>query len=293
MNNLDKKKNLRTFDNYGKISFRSDLEFDPEKIIKTKIPSKKTLFILENVLTDGECNQLIESSNPYYESLDKEYLRKERDNQRVLSQDKEFADILFSRISKHLDDNNLKPCGFGTKGKWSPLKINSCFRYSKYVSPSVGFVPHRDATYIEDEDTRSILSILIYLNDDYQGGSTIFYKTHNKRTMDQIVEDEMSFGYDERFQYKGKKGSVLIFNHNMIHKGDQIHRGTKYLIRSDIIYKCIRDKDYTREWLYNHDFLQCIELYREAINQELDGNIEKSSYLFQKALAIRQCHKEK
>jgi len=289
------KQNLRTFDNYANIIFKADPDFDETKIVQINplVRTKKTLFILENILTANECEQLIIKSDPHYMKLDSEYLLTERDGQRVLSNDKKFADVLYMRIQKYLPNKNLQPCGFGVSGKWTPLKINSCFRYCKYIGPSLGFAPHRDATYIENETTRSILTILIYLNDEYQRGSTIFYKTNNKRTMDQTVSDEMKNGFMERFNYKPKKGSVLIFNHNMIHKGDAIMpNDVKYMIRSDIVFACERYDDYNYDWQQNPNFIRCIELYREAFNQELDGNKEKASYLYQRALAIRQCHKE-
>ncbi len=126
---------------------------------------------------------------------------------------------------------NIKPCGFGTDGEWKFDSINECFRYNQYISPSIGFKAHRDATFIENEDTRSIFSILIYLNDNFSGGDTVFYDALGTRSKEDLVNDEMNKGFVELFRYKPKKGSVLIFNHNIIHE--------TYVIRSDIIFKRI------------------------------------------------------
>lgn len=301
---LSRKKYLRTFDNYANIKFEIDLHFNQDNIIyhdkeSLNVKTKKTLFVLENVLTNQECDNLIKLSDPHYAKLDDEYKIDERDSYRVLADDTYFSDVLYSRIQKYLHDDNIinkdiKPCGFGIEGKWTPLKINNCFRYSKYVKDSYGFAPHRDATYIENENIRSILTILIYLNDDFEKGNTIFYKTLQKRQTYQTVSDEMKGGYVERFRYKVKKGSVLIFDHNMIHSGEDLinsNSKSKYLIRSDIVFQCERYENYKHDWLSNKYFLEAIELYREAFNQELDGNLEASSKLYQKALALRQFHK--
>lgn len=287
---LSNKKYLRTFDNYANIKFKEDLKFDINNIIKVDIPTKKTLFVLKNVLTYSEVNNLIKKSEPHYKKLDDEYLIVERDSYRVLSNDTVFAKVLFERIKPYLTQK-IKPCGFGVQGKWIPHKINQCFRFCKYISKSKGFKPHRDATYIENEDIRSILTVIIYLNDS--DTCTTFYKTNTKRKIYQTVEDEMMGGFVERFKYKPEKGSILIFNHDMIHAGNPvIDEQNKYIIRSDIVYirKHKDEEEIERKWLKNPYFIETIKLYREAFNQELDGNIEESSLLYKKALALRQFH---
>lgn len=305
------KKYLRSFDNYGDIKFDSDSSFIKSKIKKRDIvdavssdnDSKKLLLMLDNVLTDSECDTLIERSEPWYEKLDNEYVVLERDSFRVLSDDSEFASVLFKRIEPHIladkrygEHVNKKPCGFGVDDKdWEISKINHCFRFCKYVPGSDGFKAHRDATYIENEDSRSILTILIYLNDS--NADTIFYETTTKRQIYQTVDDEMKAGYCEKIRIRPKKGSVLIFNHNMIHSGDLLDSskssGNKYIVRSDVVYKCVkRHPKYNYNWMKDKYFIECVNLFREAFNQELDGNLQEASRMYQKANALRQCHTE-
>ncbi len=106
---------------------------------------------------------------------------------------------------------------------------------------------------------------------------------------EELVEDEMKKGYSERFRYKPKTGSVLIFNHNMIHKGEKLESGIKYVIRTDVVFKRIaKPQDYSHEWKKNPDFLEAINYFRKAINDELDGNLKEASIYYQKELAIRQ-----
>jgi len=56
---------------------------------------------------------------------------------------------------------------------------------------------------------------MIYLNDDFKGGETKFN--------DLIVAP--------------KKGTALIFYHYLEHEGSEVIEGTKYVLRTDIMYR--------------------------------------------------------
>lgn len=289
------KKNLRTFDKLEDIAFVPDSNFD-EKNIKMTIPdvsTKKSLYYLEDVLTESECQHLLSSSERKYSSLAEEFLPEEREGNRLLTLDENFSTVLYNRIKEYVAVDpklgNIKPCGFGTDGEWRTDSVNKCFRFNQYIAPSIGFKPHRDATFIENEDIRSILTVLIYLNDNFSGGNTVFYDTVGPRDGEDIVADEMKKGYHERFTYNPKRGSVLIFNHNMIHEGAPLLSGTKYVIRSDIVFKRIsRPTTYNYNWRKHPDFLQAINYFRKAMNCELDGDLANASIYYQKELALRQ-----
>lgn len=153
-----------------------------------------------------------------------EYPDNIRDNGRILSINNKLSDILWERIYPHLKCyNNLVPCGFGVEGEWRVDRINECFRFSKYISPSIGFKPHRDAYYIGDINNRFILAILIYLNDDYYDRRTEFYKMLGQREPGQTIKEELENGYKSILTYKPQKGSCLIFNHVMVHLGKPIN----------------------------------------------------------------------
>ena len=191
---------------------------------------KKSVYYLNNVLTDAECEALIQQSQNKFSSLQDEFLTEERSGNRLLADDKPFATELFRRIEPFVETDlkleGVKPCGFGTDGTWKPDSVNSCFRYNQYFS-HMYFKPHRDATFIENEDRRSVLTLLLYLNDDFSGGDTVFHDAAGPRTKEDLVQDELARGYRERFRFKPKKGSVLLFNHNMIHEGETVTSGVK------------------------------------------------------------------
>ena len=80
------------------------------------------------------------------------------------------------------------------------------------------FVPHQD-------ELKSIYTVMAYLNDvpDGQGGTTRFFS-------------EIEPGSPPIY-VKPKKGSVVIFNHNIAHDGERLTGNEKYIMRSDIMIK--------------------------------------------------------
>lgn len=290
--NFNIKENLKCFDEYENIDYTLDQPNNNINKYDPFLTTYRTLFVLENILSDKECNELIQLGNTKYKPITFEFNKNIRDCKRFLSLSPIFAQTLWNRICEFIINdrctNNTKPFGFGIgENTWIPTKINNCFRFIKYDSKSIGFKPHRDACYVENKDKRSALTIIIYLNDDFEGGDTVFYKPIVKRKKGQTVEEEMIHNPEEIFRYKPKKGSCIIFNHNMIHEGTKVDNNDKYIIRSDIIFE--RIGTYDGNCIYDDpDFQEAIELYREANNLETDGDVDKSGEYYERGLSYRQ-----
>ena len=88
-----------------------------------------------------------------------------------------------------------------------------CYRYD------VGqrFAPHQDGSFVRNELEQSLLTFMIYLNDDFEGGETNF------------LELDVSI--------KPRTGSALLFQHPILHEGAEVTAGRKYASRSDIMYR--------------------------------------------------------
>lgn len=93
---------------------------------------------------------------------------------------------------------------------------------------------HCDAAYREPgKDVKTLFTLHLYLNDskqtvgdkaELQGGATSFLSRDEKRKMD----------------VDPKAGRVLIFQHrNLYHSGDDVISGTKYTMRTDIMYELL------------------------------------------------------
>ena len=71
---------------------------------------------------------------------------------------------------------------------------------------------------------------MIYLNDDFEGGSTDFKRT------DEVPKTGMAY---KEFKVWPKGGMLLLFPHKLMHQGSPVTRGAKYVLRTDVMYKRI------------------------------------------------------
>ena len=73
---------------------------------------------------------------------------------------------------------------------------------------------------------------MIYLNDNYEGGSTNFYK----EPMDSKLNGKKGSINREKdliASVSPKTGKALIFTHESFHEGAEILKGSKYIIRTE------------------------------------------------------------
>jgi prolyl 4-hydroxylase len=129
-----------------------------------------------------------------------------RTNERVMFDDDGLASDLFSRLRARLPD---------TLGGRPVYGANSRFRGYRY-QPGQAFKPHFDGSYRASESRESELTLLLYLNDDFTGGLTAFL--------------------DADTSVRPERGSVLLFAHRVLHEGTEVTSGTKYVLRSDVMY---------------------------------------------------------
>merc|ERR1712034_257859 len=96
--------------------------------------------------------------------------------------------------------------------------LNERLRFLRYEEGNY-FAPHFDGQYRRPTGgERSYLTILFYLNDDFAGGRTNF------------------LGFNECLPATLKTGSILVFQHDILHEGALLESGIKYLMRTDVMY---------------------------------------------------------
>ena len=131
-----------------------------------------------------------------------------RNNDRVIWDDPELAERIWQRVKDYLP---VVQGGREIRG------LNERFRYYRYTQGQ-RFAWHQDGYFERSNGERSLLSFLIYLNEDYEGGATKFEWT----------------------QVQGKTGMGLIFPHGLVHEGGAvIGDGVKYVIRTDVMYGAV------------------------------------------------------
>lgn len=101
------------------------------------------------------------------------------------------------------------------------IGLNPMLRYLKYEKGG-HFDCHMDEPY-QDKSSISKFTVMIYLNEDYDGGCLEFM-------------DEAEYVIET---FVPKTGSVLIFDQELYHRSTKIISGTKYCLRTDVMYKQI------------------------------------------------------
>lgn len=134
--------------------------------------------------------------------------REVRNNERVIYDDHSFADLIIKRLGEHAPTtiHGMRLVGANEKLR--------CYRYKTGMK----FKPHPDGAFQRNENEISCYSCLIYLNDGFIGGETTFL------TEPEVVITPVA-------------GSVLLFQHPIIHEGSEVRSGIKYVARTDLMYQ--------------------------------------------------------
>lgn len=94
--------------------------------------------------------------------------------------------------------------------------------YALKYEPGQFFKKHTDGYSFDKKGNKSLLTVQIYLNDDFKGGETTFFEN-----------SELS---SKTFVYKPQKGGICIFDHKILHEGNVLIEGIKYCLRFNVIY---------------------------------------------------------
>uniref|UniRef100_A0A7S4AML0 Fe2OG dioxygenase domain-containing protein n=1 Tax=Pseudo-nitzschia australis TaxID=44445 RepID=A0A7S4AML0_9STRA len=119
------------------------------------------------------------------------------------------------------------------------MGLNPRLRVLKYdASDRDEFRGHFDATTESGTGSTSYITVLLYLNDgggnnnddsdrDFGGGETEFLSQH---------EHEHSNSINGTAKIIPMAGSVVLFEHDLFHRGCPLLWGTKYVLRTDIVF---------------------------------------------------------
>ena len=224
--------------------------------------------IIDHLFTAEECAALIklaESDAEWQQAAvhygigkDKSYVDTEyRNSERILRFDHTAAEQLYQKLLPYVQElveiKNGSPWEgiVGSRGhiagKWKMIghvQISPSLRsYSKKITlfPRINerlsflrygkgnfFRPHTDGQLNLPDGRKSRVTIQIYLGEDgVEGGATRILGTNSKY-----------------FDVEPKKGRVLIFQQRGIyHSGEEVTKGVKYAIRSDILFRQVLDEE--------------------------------------------------
>jgi len=172
------------------------------------------VFVIEKFLTPAECSRHIAHAEevgfgdaPINTGFGFVVSKSVRNNTRVMLDDPALAGKLWPRLQPFLP---------ARVGFWEPIAINERWRWYRY-DKGEKFAPHLDGAFQRENGECSKLTFMLYLNDGFEGGATIFHE------------------YDPAIVVQPVAGMALVFVHRQLHEGAPIIAGRKYVLRSDVM----------------------------------------------------------
>lgn len=217
----------------------------PENIRRVEIDGAPGVFQLTNVLSKSECQHLIDITEllEYLPDAAVSLPRSVRHNHNVTwVVDEKTNDIIWQRCAPLMND--VEVIFFGKKS----LGLNARYRFYRYQKGDY-FKPHTDGAWPGSRivngqlitnaypDRWSQLSFLLFLSDDYEGGSTRFLVNNPVAAQPGQPQNQ-----GIRVNVRTAMGGALCFPHGMhplhcLHSSEEILSGTKYIIRSDVLFE--------------------------------------------------------
>ena len=152
-----------------------------------------------------------------------------RNNDRQVFDDDALAAAVFDRLVAHLPALVTDADGV----RWRPSGVNPRFRICRYRAGQT-FTRHRDGVHHAGPTSRSMRSLLIYLDgaDAFTGGRTRFFADQTATAPTQAITPVT--------------GTLACFPHDLWHDGEPVTGGVKYVLRSDVMFDPI-DPDASRD----------------------------------------------
>jgi len=209
-------------------------------------------FVVENLLGGRDAPLLEEEVRrmhvEFRRSVCGDGLKKRRDSQHHLPIDVgvEAMQRLCERLRPFLPE-------FAGPSNWRRLEGNgrevSSFLRTYCYEEGDFSAPHFDRAFICDEKkTFSAYSVVIYLNDEFEGGETTFFAEDprikpSRRGNTPVFQDRSILKVVARNW--PKRGAALVFPHglmegshpNPLHEGSIVRKGSKCIIRTDVMFQ--------------------------------------------------------
>jgi predicted 2-oxoglutarate/Fe(II)-dependent dioxygenase YbiX len=156
--------------------------------------------------------------------------------------DEETESIIWQRCKNLTNDDQ------GLFGGKEPLGLNGRFRFYRYETGDF-FKPHTDGGWpgsrvidrklVPDafSDRFSLMTVLLFLSDDYEGGETQFWVNGSDPSQPARREEDVKL-----VNVKTPAGAALCFPHGVhplhcLHSSEKIRSGIKYIIRTDMLFE--------------------------------------------------------
>ena len=170
---------------------------------------------IQNVLSAEQCRELIvkiDALGPEIAPINTlngtEVRTDVRNNERVMFDDHDLAAQILEVAKPHAPAEMRGRKLVGANERFR------CYRYR----PGMKFAMHADGAYRRNDDEQSFYTFLVYLNEGFGGGETKLLTS-------------------PEYNVKPKVGLGLMFQHPIFHEGVTVTYGTKYVARTDLMYR--------------------------------------------------------
>eukprot|EP00035_Acanthoeca_spectabilis_P038840 m.56675 g.56675 ORF g.56675 m.56675 type:complete len:265 (+) comp9315_c0_seq1:476-1270(+) len=175
-----------------------------------------------------------------------------RTSQFRVVEDQSLAEVLWSRVRAAVpaDLRGIKPVPYMssvTRGdEFAAVGVSPHLRFYKYA-PGQHILKHDDyrmSRWRYDPETSTyyqqmtFLTLLVYLNEDFEDGCTAFwtkYATTDSKGHCRFLRESDFTEADLRL--KPVRGTALLNDHMVQHEGEAPRKGTKYILRTDILHE--------------------------------------------------------
>jgi len=219
----------------------------PLKCSRTGFPPSECLaVVLDDILSEDECFQLIERGRPLFQYITKAAddfdgsvieLKNPRKYKLAVFQDQNISEMLWNRIRERVAPEVAaysirEACG-------PPMGLNPRLRFLHY-SEEDRFEPHFDRKVPDGDGKISLITVLVYLNtgggEDFSGGETLFLN----RPVEEDEEAPATFP-EQIASVIPQLGRVVVFEHDLYHSGARLDHslgpsGPKFVMRTDIMF---------------------------------------------------------
>lgn len=196
-------------------------------------------YLINTLLTETRCNEWLAVgkdgfSNKAFDKVG---------NYRLSNWNPKLADVIWSNIKNLFPStflfDEMSPVDYDNHPEWKPVGINPLMRFIQYRDGGE-LVTHYDAPFIQDEKTRSLMTLVIYLSDN-ETGATRFIKDPqiDKPQREYDYSDWTSPARDDQviIAIKPRKCGALMFGHRILHDSQPVINETKTIIRTDIMFR--------------------------------------------------------
>lgn len=215
-------------------------------VTRTDLPNIPGGFVLNNILTPQECDQMVQMSETmgYTEDAPVSLARHIRQNENcVWLSDPPLNDAIFERFKSALppEVNGGPPVGMNQRWRLYKYNPGDIFRIHTDGSwPGSGLSEQGQLVRDIWGDRWSQFTCVIYLNDDLEGGQTRFYIPGEGDGSGELAKINGRLHRVE--DVNPKQGAAICFFHgdhqwSHLHEAALVTNGTKYALRTDILYK--------------------------------------------------------